>query len=116
MSEQTVVNRCLDDMVRTGMFKSRPHINGCFSIFLEKAYPIFEVGWQEKFAMMYESIKNIKGLFTIGRKGLFLHCNIDHCIIQARELAEFILRTGGETKGHELDARIERYMKFSARD
>jgi len=60
-------------------------------------------------------LDEIKNLFTVGRRGLFLHCNIDHCISQSLELADLILSNKWQDKNL-WRQKVSNFLKFSARD
>jgi len=64
---------------------------------------------------MQKDLDEIKNLFTVGRRGLFLHCNIDHCISQSLELADLILSNKWQDKNL-WRQKVSNFLKFSARD
>ena len=73
------------------------------------------MGWRDNFYRIYNELNKVENLFTIGRGGLFLHCNIDHCIIQGRQLADFIL--SGRWRRKDLwQKEVSGFLRFSARD
>jgi protoporphyrinogen oxidase len=59
----------------------------CFSVRLPGVYPVYELGWKERFERAYSHLNGIHNLYMIGRSALFLHCNIDHCMLMAIKLA-----------------------------
>jgi UDP-galactopyranose mutase len=97
------------------ILKTRPSIVKYFSLSLDKVYPVYKADWKELFFTMYNRLNRIQNLFTIGRKGLFLHCNIDHCIIQGLELANFILN-GKQKDKNAWNKKVAGFLRFSARD
>jgi len=103
----------LEDLLVTGIYKDTPEVVRSFSIRLEKAYPLYDLGWEERFHRLFSQINAVQGLYSIGRSGLFLHCNIDHSILQGLELSSQILSafSGGTWKD-----RSGQFRKFSARD
>jgi len=113
MDENQLVEMCSQELVRIGLYKSPPCILNHFSIKLDKAYPLYSVGWEEKSDKIYDDLKKIKGLYTLGRRGLFLHSNIDHAILQGIEFSDIIIDGHQDSK---LDERIKEYKKFTARD
>lgn len=116
IQESELVKMCVNDLIKAGLLKKDPDIVKHFSIHLEKAYPIYEIGWTDKFYHIYNELRKVGGLFTVGRKGLFLHCNIDHCIIQGLELSAFVLRTMRKRQDIAWNINAEKFMHFSARD
>lgn len=115
MDESEILNICLKDLIRTKILKKYPKVSKYFFVNLDKAYPIYELRWRERFFEIYNKLYKIDNLFVIGRKGLFLHCNIDHCIIQGLELADFILKNKGNNKDL-WNKKALRFFKFCARD
>jgi hypothetical protein len=52
-------------------------------------------------------------VLPIGRQGLFLHCNIDHCIEVAHEAVRHLLE-GGDARTW--TARASRFLDVRVRD
>ena len=85
-----------------------------FSVKLKKVYPLFKIGWKDNFLRIYEKLNTVENLFSIGRKGLFLHCNIDHCILQGIDIAEFIQKNKLQKKIW--NKKASAYLNFYARN
>ena len=115
MDEEELSKLCVRDLRKIGIMCDDHNVVRYFSLRLEKAYPVYEIGWKRKFISLYNRLDSIKNLFIVGRKGLFLHCNIDHCIIQGLELANLILKHSHKRKDL-WNKKIEKFMCFSARD
>lgn len=115
MEESRLLNLCLRDLIKVKILEKYPKFVKHFSLKLEKAYPVYGLGWEKKFFKIYNKLSKIGNLFTVGRRGLFLHCNIDHCIIQGLELADLILK--GKWYDKDLwNKKVLQFLKFSARD
>ncbi|MDE2028065.1 MAG: FAD-dependent oxidoreductase [Candidatus Omnitrophica bacterium] len=112
MSEAELAGLCAEELVKTGIYKARPTILRHFSVRLEKAYPLYSLGWERKLAAIYDHLKGVNGLYTLGRRGLFLHSNIDHAILQGIELSKIIM----EGRHAEWDQKINTFREFTARD
>jgi len=54
---------------------------------LRDVYPIYELGWRERWAGVMERFGGFDRLFLAGRSALFLHCNIDHCFTMSHRLS-----------------------------
>jgi protoporphyrinogen oxidase len=115
MESGRLLDLCLNDLQKVDILKTRPSIVKYFSLSLDKVYPVYKADWKELFFTMYNRLNRIQNLFTIGRKGLFLHCNIDHCIIQGLELANFILN-GKQKDKNAWNKKVAGFLRFSARD
>ncbi|MBI5740576.1 MAG: FAD-dependent oxidoreductase [Nitrospirae bacterium] len=57
-----------------------------------KAYPVFEVGYNEHYSRISEYLDRFKNLHIAGRTGKFKYYNIDHAIESGREAANNIIR------------------------
>jgi hypothetical protein len=55
----------------------------------------------------------MKRVFPIGRQGLYLHCNIDHCVHIADECVQLI--EGGGSAQQWLDS-VDRFLELRVRD
>ena len=62
-------------------------------VFLRDVYPIYDRGWMRRWTCALDTAAGANVL-PIGRQGLFLHCNIDHCVRIAREAAAHVARGG----------------------
>ena len=114
MSEEALKALCMENLIRIGILDKNVDVLRFFSLKLDKVYPIYEIGWREKFQKLYQGIEHIPNLFTIGRGGLFLHCNIDHCVLQGIKLAEYILKSNNDKVAW--DNQVKEFLTFSARD
>ncbi len=115
MDSIKLLDICLRDLQKVNILARHPDVIKHFSLILDKVYPVYKTGWKELFFAMYNRLDKIQNLFTIGRKGLFLHCNIDHCIVQGLGLADFILDGKGADK-YSWNKKVADFLKFSARD
>ncbi len=108
-------DRALNDLVHTGIILSREGGEVVDSRKLEKIYPIYNLTWKERFSTIFDELHRIENLFSIGRAGLFLHCNIDHCVMQAKTLTRYI--NASETYDKQRWQRIaQNFLNVSARD
>ena len=115
MDDGELLDICVKDLIKAGILTSYPHVSKYFSYKFDKVYPVYQHGWKKDFYKIYDRLNEIENIFTMGRGGLFLHCNMDHCITQALELSGIIL----ENKWHNKEAwnkRVGRFLKFGARD
>ena len=47
--EDKLVRTCVDNLIKTRLLKKEPAVLKYFSVHVEKAYPIYEIGWADKF-------------------------------------------------------------------
>jgi protoporphyrinogen oxidase len=95
MPDEELAVQCIRDLRRLGVLRSTGnHHQEAFSVRLKGVYPIYELGWRERFERVYAFLDRTENLYMIGRSALFLHCNIDHCMFMAIRLAEHLESTG----------------------
>lgn len=82
-------------------------------VFLPKVYPMYRRGWLAPWRRLMAQVTSTGRVLPIGRQGLFLHCNIDHCTTIAREAAEHLDR-GGSTSAWA--QRAEDFLDLRVRD
>lgn len=63
--------------------------------YLPRVYPLYRVGWRAAFSRALRALVEADPrVLPIGRQGLFLHCNIDHCVHIAGDAAEHVVGGG----------------------
>lgn len=82
-------------------------------IFLPRVYPLYRRGWLRTWSQVINELAADGRLFPIGRQGLFLHCNIDHCVQIAADLCAH-LQAGKSAAAWAQTA--ERYLDLRVRD
>ncbi len=82
-------------------------------VFLPRVYPLYRRGWLAAWRRELASLAAQPNLFPAGRQGLFLHCNIDHCVQIAQDLSQHLL--AGRDNASWL-AHCERYLDVRVRD
>ncbi|MBP7088162.1 MAG: FAD-dependent oxidoreductase [Candidatus Omnitrophica bacterium] len=115
ISDSELLELCLKDLIKVGILKSQPEVLKYFSLKLENSYPLYATGWKGNFFYIYNKLEAINNLFTVGRYGLFLHCNIDHCIIQGLKLSQLLLNDKWRNK-RLWHKEVDGFLKFSPRD
>lgn len=115
MEDQLFLQSCLQNLVQTGIFQKRPGVLKAIHMRLNKVYPIYQLGWEATFRHLYDRLYAIGNLYTVGRGGLYLHCNIDHCITQGLALSEHITKNNG-TDRTLWNTIVEGFYQMSARD
>jgi hypothetical protein len=89
--DNCLAERCTKELQR--MHVLRTPASGamdCFSRKLRAVYPVYDLGWRARFDKIYQRLRSVTNLYVIGRTALFLHCNIDHCMTMALELAKYL--------------------------
>jgi protoporphyrinogen oxidase len=115
MDDAALLDICYRDLVNVNIFQKDPRILDYYVTRLMKTYPIYTLGWEKKFFDILAQLNQIENLYTIGRGGLYLHCNIDHCIEQGLTLAKYLL--AGEPYDKSVwGSKTKEFLTQSARD
>jgi protoporphyrinogen oxidase len=115
MPDEQLARQCVTELEKLGILH-RP-ATGEPKFFFRKVrnvYPIYDLGWKERFDKIYERLNGLENLYLIGRTALFLHCNIDHCMLMAIKLARH-LSNGHESK-KEWDAIRQDFFSYRVRE
>lgn len=81
----------LDGLKKLG-FVNTDEIIGTEIVRVPRAYPLFEVGFEENLGKLYDWLKNFENLRVAGRSGMFQYHNMDHAIISGFEAAEELIK------------------------
>jgi protoporphyrinogen oxidase len=79
------------DLKGTGLVTEASMFNGKV-VRVPKCYPVYSTGYRESLIPVQDYLKNIEGLFPIGRYGSFKYNNQDHSILMGLLVAENILQ------------------------
>lgn len=70
--------------------RSVPGPVAAHQLWLPGVYPIYERGWQAQWRAALTAATADGRTVPVGRQGLFLHCNIDHCLAMAGAAAAHV--------------------------
>jgi protoporphyrinogen oxidase len=70
------------------------HVVSGFVVRSEKAYPVIEIGYEEKIAVIKAYLDRFENLLPIGRSGMFKYNNQDHAIATGLCAARTVLGVG----------------------
>lgn len=91
MADERLADVCTAGLHKLGILHSPNRVDApFFSRKIEKVYPVYDLGWKERFERIYRRLDSIDNLYLIGRGTLFLHCNIDHCMLMAIKLSHHL--------------------------
>lgn len=104
----------LEQLFRAGILR-RP--SSCIDLRqteLRRVYPLYRRGWHQAWEQSLTHLAAIDPrIVPIGRQGLFLHCNIDHCVQIAAEAAAHVL---SDAPAGAWQAHARKYLEFRVRD
>jgi protoporphyrinogen oxidase len=91
MGDERLAEVCTAGLQKLGILRNPTRGNATFfSRKVEKVYPVYDLGWKERFEKIYQRLNNLNNFYIIGRGALFLHCNIDHCMLMAIKLSHYL--------------------------
>lgn len=80
---------------------------------LHRVYPLHTLGWRKRLNRWLDCCASVPNFATVGRSGLFLHCNLDHCLRMAMARADSII--AGE-KADSWRKRLEEFLDYRIRE
>lgn len=80
MSDEALVNQSVKHLVEDLHFVKPEEVLGGFTLRATKAYPVYDLDYQEPLLKMKNYIQSIENLQYIGRGGSFRYNNTDHSI------------------------------------
>ncbi|MFC2157516.1 protoporphyrinogen/coproporphyrinogen oxidase [Acidobacteriota bacterium] len=86
-----------------------------YSFFLRDVYPVYRLGWKPHFLEKYDYLNGLNNLFQVGRNALYLHCNMDHCMLMALRLAAQLIEDDSTNTQKEWLRISEDFFKFRLR-
>lgn len=80
MTDEQLVNQTVKHLVEDLNFVKPEEVIGGFTLRATKAYPVYDMGYEEPLRKMKDYIRSIENLQFIGRGGSFRYNNTDHSI------------------------------------
>ena len=115
MPDDRLARRCIEQLQQLQILRvpasGDPEF---FSRKLKAVYPVYDLGWRQRFEQAYQRLNAVENLYMIGRTALFLHCNIDHCMSMALKLSRHLV-DGGRGKKEWEDVR-QRFFDYRVRE
>jgi protoporphyrinogen oxidase len=91
-SDEKLIERAITELEKMGLTIAR--ISGSFVVRSEKAYPVIEIGYQEKIDVIKAYLNRFENLLPIGRSGMFKYNNQDHAMATGLYAARTALGKG----------------------
>jgi protoporphyrinogen oxidase len=115
LPDDRLADLCVRDLQRLGILRS-PSSGGdeFFSKRVRNVYPVYDLGWRERFNKIYQRLDGLENLYLIGRTALFLHCNIDHCMAMALRLAKHL--AGGPGDKRQWESIRQEFFDYRVRE
>jgi protoporphyrinogen oxidase len=101
--DQALIDRGHEDLVRAGVVdrgsQRVPELDRVLS--LGQVYPIYVRGWEARLQGALAGLsERFPRVYSSGKLGLFLHCNLDHAIEIGLRLARHVLEGGEAAQWH----------------
>ena len=103
----------MTQLIDAGILNETSEIISAEQHFLPRVYPMYSRGWIHRWRAAIDTVAKRGQVFPFARQGLFLHCNMDHCVHIASELVEH-LKAGGDSR--EWAKHCRRYLSVRVRD
>jgi protoporphyrinogen oxidase len=88
---EELASMAVDSLVRLGYLRHHEVLEHVVTR-VPKAYPVFEIGYQEHLNVIADYLSRFKNLHTAGRAGMFKYYNMDHAIGSGIAAAEKIIK------------------------
>jgi len=98
---------------QTGASSSVVEPNDVRQTYLPNVYPKYVRGWFDRWESALDEVRQMGPIYPVGRKGLFLHCNMDHCVSMASDAVDHVM--SGRSNGEWLD-NCSSYLDLRVRD
>jgi UDP-galactopyranose mutase len=118
MADDQLAGLCVSELRRLEILASpateRAGEVRSFSQKLRNVYPVYDLGWKERFEEIHRRVDAVENLYLIGRAALFLHCNMDHCMLMAIKLARHL--SGRHPAKDEWDRTRREFSTYRVRE
>lgn len=92
-TDENLLKKTVDHLQGLGFIAKRDVCDGKV-VRVPKAYPLFQVGYNELCNTLYAYLKQFKNLHIAGRSGMFRYYNMDHALESGMKAAEAVIRNG----------------------
>jgi protoporphyrinogen oxidase len=96
MTDEAIAERCMRDLVDKLHFIDEDDYEGASVVRTRYAYPVYDLDYANKTAIIKDYLNTFDGLHIAGRGGIFRYNNADHSI-------EMGLMLGQKLLGHDID-------------
>ena len=105
MSDEALTDLTVDNLVRLG-FIGRHEVLDSMIVRVPKAYPLFEIGYDDHAAVLFDYLERFSNLHIAGRGGMFRYYNMDVAIRSGIETAENVIRRSSPVNTLERDELV----------
>jgi len=102
------LNIIKEQLISLNLF-NESEIGDMFVRKLEKAYPIYNIGYKQNLNKVLAFLDKIENLLTIGRHGLFNYNNMDQCWDMAMKAADFVDKNQSKAEWLKIRESFDKY-------
>lgn len=84
------LDELLEQLGDAGIVDSGTDLLDSRQTFLPRVYPRYFRNWYDEWEETLETVREMGQVVPVGRQGLFLHCNMDHCVSIASDAVEHL--------------------------
>lgn len=88
------IDEVVEQLADAGILVDEHEPEDARQTFLPRVYPNYVRNWYDEWESTLESVREMGDILPIGRQGLFLHCNMDHCVSIAADAVDHLLEEG----------------------
>ncbi len=103
----------VDQLRRANILGAQDTVRDAHQTLVPDVYPLYTRGWRHAWRRAVERVGGMGPVFPVGRQGLFLHCNMDHCVEMAHAVVDHVL-ANSSTAAWGQQARA--YLELRVRD
>ena len=103
----------LEQLVDAGIVSEHCPLLDATQIWIPRVYPVYHRGWFAQWKKALDDLGDLGEILPIGRQGLFLHCNMDHCVHIAWEAVQHAQSSGSAASWR---ARCADFLDLRVRD
>ena len=105
MSDEALTELTVDNLVRLG-FVDQHEVLDSMIVRVPRAYPLFEVGYDDHAGVLFDYLERFSNLHIAGRSGMFRYYNMDVAIRSGMETAENVIRRSSPVNAIERDELV----------
>ena len=80
----------VDQLDEAGILRDRFKPKDARQTYLPRVYPHYVRNWYDEWESTLEDVRQMGDILPVGRQGLFLHCNMDHCVAIAEDAVDHL--------------------------
>lgn len=102
-SPEKLKDSLVNQLMETRTIESKSHVKEIHIERVPYTYPIYDIDYLQKLAVVRKKMREINNLFLAGRTGLFWYNNMDHSVENAFSVVEKVLGHSPETAHKRLE-------------